>query len=211
MNLDEPKPGTAPASALVPAADEHRLMVLMFTDLVDSSGLKAQLGDVAYAQKIAKPHNKIFRDILARFAGAQTLNYTGDGFLASFRSVGDAVDAALLFHHALRIYPWDSRSVATRVGIHVGEAVMIEGNDPDKMLIASHAADMCARLMNLGAGGQTLLTRHAFDDARQYVRAHPPVSDSTEAPQLEWAAHGRYRFKGHDSSGPRSIEGASKQ
>lgn len=173
-------------------------MVLMFTDLVNSSGLKMQLGDVAYARSVANPHNQIFRSVLSRFPGAEENNYTGDGYLATFKSVGDAVEMALLFHHALREHAWEAVPVKTRIGVHVGEVVMLDAGDAKTNFIASHAADMCARLMSLGLGGQTLLTRHAFDDARQYVRAHPVPSRGGEPPPLAWAAHGRYRFKGRD-------------
>ncbi|MFO0938409.1 MAG: tetratricopeptide repeat protein [Gemmataceae bacterium] len=42
--------------------------------------------------------------------------------------------------------------------------------------------------MGLGTGGQTLLTRHCFDSARQHVRDE----------SLSWPAHGRYRLKGNE-------------
>ena len=48
-----------------------RLMVLLFSDLVDSSKLKRDLGDVEYVRCIAQPHNTIFRELLARFPGAE--------------------------------------------------------------------------------------------------------------------------------------------
>jgi class 3 adenylate cyclase len=151
----------------------------MFTDIVGSSALKVEHGDANYVEYVAKPHNRIFREILGRFPGALENNYTGDGFLATFERVSDAVNAALLFHHALRAYPWSPKlkaPVQTCVGIHLGESVLFEGPEPGKLLLASHAADMCARLMSLAAGGQTLLTRAAFDNARQYVREHPAIS-----------------------------------
>jgi serine/threonine protein kinase/class 3 adenylate cyclase len=181
------------------ALHEHRLMVLMFTDLVNSSGCKIAMGDAAYAAKVARPHNEIFRHILASTPGSREVNYTGDGFFALFERVSDAAEAALRFHAALRGYPWETGPVETRIGIHVGEAILIEGAEHSRELsLVSHAADMCARVMSLGAGGQTLLTRHAFDDARQYVREHPPLADGAPTPALGWAAHGRYRFKGKD-------------
>jgi class 3 adenylate cyclase len=61
-----------------------RLIVLMFTDIVGSSALKVELGDAEYVEHVAKPHNRIFREIRSRFPGAVENNYTGDGFLATF-------------------------------------------------------------------------------------------------------------------------------
>lgn len=178
---------------------QHRLVVLMFTDLVDSSVMKTRMGDLGYADAVARPHNAMFRSILSSIEGAEENNYTGDGFLATFARASDAVEAALRFQDAMRSHSWAAGAPRTRVGIHVGEVALIEGSEAGRMLIASHAADMCARLMGLGGGGQILLTRHAFDDGRQYVRCHPPpVAGSGEAPALEWRAHGRYRFKGKD-------------
>ena len=193
--------------------------VIMFTDLVGSSGLKIKWGDERYAREIALPHNKIFRRLLKVTPGALELNYTGDGFFASFQTVQDAVNVALLFHHAMRRYPWQAETPLTRVGIHTGQMVVIDGGEGQVEQI-SHAADMCARLMSLGCGGQTLLTRHAFDDGRQYVREHPALpaglfagiasdvstqtaeseaaSSRTDVPAIEWLAHGQYIMKGKD-------------
>lgn len=180
------------------SAATHHLSVLLFTDLVGSSALKTRLGDLEYAEKIARPHNAVFRRILASIPVAVENNYTGDGFLATFANVGDAVNAALRFQDALRTHAWEAEAPRTRIGIHVGEIVLLEGRDEGSLLIASHAADMCARLMGLGRPGQILLTRHAFDDGRQLVRAHPPLAEGGEPPPLQWLAHGRYRFKGKD-------------
>lgn len=174
------------------------MAVFLFTDLIDSSGLKLRIGDVEYATNVARPHNQIFRRLLSRFPNAREINSMGDGFFVLFNSVGDAVETALLFHYALSVYPWKGEPARTRIGIHLGEAVIFEGDDAADLATASHAADMCARLMSLGLGGQTLLTQHAFDDARQFVRTHPALPEGGEPPRLEWVAHGPYLFKGRD-------------
>jgi serine/threonine protein kinase/class 3 adenylate cyclase len=193
------KTSAHPEPQLVPKPPpEQRLVVLLFTDLINSSGLKVKWGDVAYATQIARPHNDLFRRLLADYAGAREISYTGDGFLASFLSVGDAVQVALRFHDGLRRMPWECEPVQTRIGIHVGQSVILNDDGAEGLTIASHAADMCARLMSLGDGGQTLLTRHAFDDARQYVREHPEVAPGEAKPALAWAAHGPYLFKGKE-------------
>jgi serine/threonine protein kinase len=176
------------------------LEVLLFTDLVDSTGLKTRLGDDEYARAVAIPHNTIFRQILTRFADAAEENYTGDGFLASFVRVQDAVHAALEFHRELARHPWTATQPFTRIGIHLGQVLRIPGPAGGRPQIASHSADLCARVMSLALPGQTLLTRHAFDNARQYVHRPRETAASTEPETLEWLSHGRYLFKGRDEA-----------
>ncbi len=168
-------------------------MVIIFTDLVDSSALKVRLGDQDYVQHIARPHNQIFRELLRQFPGAAERAYTGDGFMATFASVADAVMCALEFHEALRRHQWERVKPETRVGIHLGDTIEFDGKDSQETALASHAADMTARVMSLAEGGQILMTRAAFDSARQSVRALAP-----ERGELEWLAYGHYRFKGKD-------------
>src|SRR5437867_11055303 len=113
-----PPAGTAPAT---------RLMVILFTDLVDSSALKVRLGDQDYVQHIARPHNGIFRELLRQFPGAMERGYTGDGFMATFASVADAVTCALQFHEAWRRHRWERVTPKTRVGVHIGDTVEYGG------------------------------------------------------------------------------------
>lgn len=175
----------------------QQLRALMLTDLEHSSAWKLKLGDKDYAKKIALPHNAMFRKVLAAIHGAHENNYTGDGFLSTFLHVRDAVNAALCFQQLLRSYAWETdEAVKTRIGIHVGESVFLGRSA--KAIIVSHAADMCARVMSLGQGGQILLTRHAFDDGRQFVREHPSLTDGGDPPPIQWMSHGHYRFQGKD-------------
>lgn len=54
--------------------------------------------------------------------------------------------------------------------------------------------DVCARVMSLAEGGQILLTRSAFDNARQVIsgRELPHIG------ALSWLNHGQYLLKGID-------------
>jgi class 3 adenylate cyclase/tetratricopeptide (TPR) repeat protein len=168
-------------------------MVFLFSDLVDSTGWKQDLGDVAYAEGLLRPHNDLFRELLAAHGGTER-TFTGDGFLATFAAPSDAVRFALRLHVALSDRPWGpavdgaGRRPQTRIGVHLGEALTFPDADPAARQVAGQAVDLTARVMGLAAGGQTLLTRHAFDSARQYVREDG----------LAWLAHGQYRCKGSD-------------
>lgn len=188
MSLAQPEPGTA-ASVL---------KVFLFTDLVDSTAWKKALGDRDYALRVLAPHDHLFRALLAEYPGAALNNDMGDGYLATFPAPGDAVRFALRFHAALAAEPWADavrqagRVPLTRVGIHLGEHVELA--QPGAPKLSGQAVDLAARVMGLARPGQTLLTRHAFDSARQHVRENP--AEPTRP--LAFVAHGLYRFKGND-------------
>lgn len=184
-----------------PTPSPSQLMVFLFTDLVNSTSWKKEIGDPTYTSDVLQPHNRMFRELLVRFGGAVERNFMGDGFLATFRSPSEAVNFALFFQYALREHAWSDAVLATgkrpqtRIGIHVGEA--IEYSDQvDKAQVSGQSADLGARVMGLAVADQILLTRHAFDSARQYVRSHPVASDPPLL--LDWQAHGPYRFKGKE-------------
>ena len=184
-NMNSPNPQTP--------ATNSATKVFLFTDLVDSTAWKKILGDRDYAVELRQPHDRLFRELLASFPGAVERDNAGDGFLATFANPSDAVQFSLKFHHTLKTFNW-GQSVRkapklpfTRIGIHLGEVV--EYSDQAGMKVAGQAVDLAARVMSLGLGGQTLLTRHAFDSARQNVRDE----------SLSWPAHGRYRLKGNEN------------
>ena len=58
---------------------------VMFTDIVDSTGLTAMLGDVR-AVELVRAHDSIVRRHL-RTANGREIKHTGDGIIASFESV----------------------------------------------------------------------------------------------------------------------------
>jgi len=77
-----PMNGTATARD---GSSETRLVVFMFTDLVDSTALARQLGDADYVRYVLEPHNRIFRSLLAEFPGATEIKHTGGRFHGRFR------------------------------------------------------------------------------------------------------------------------------
>ncbi|MDA1049368.1 MAG: adenylate/guanylate cyclase domain-containing protein [Planctomycetota bacterium] len=184
-----------------PAASPQRsqLVVFMFTDLVGSSALARQLGDADYVRCVLEPHNAIFRRLRAEYSGAKEIKHTGDGFMATFASASDAAECSLRFHHALRLAKWVRVEPQSTVGIHLGEAIEFDARSEGDRDLAGDAANMTARVMSLAQPGQTLLTRVAFDSARQSgrVRAHwLEAGADASPPEVQWLNHGRYRFKG---------------
>jgi serine/threonine protein kinase/class 3 adenylate cyclase len=170
-------------------------MVLMFTDIVGSTDLKRKHGDTATAKMIRR-HDELFRYTVGAFPFAEILKDVGDGFLARFNSASDAVHAALHFQRALHDEKWD-HEIRARVGVHLGEVSELDLEPSSgKAKISGLAVDITARVMALALPGQILMTRAAFDNARQYVREHPSADGEAAPIVRKWMAHGRYMFKG---------------
>ena len=179
---------TEPQSPISP--DERtQFAVLLFTDICDSTALKAEHGAMAY-KRAAELHNALFEKLAAE-ESLTLIKNTGDGYFARTTSVAAAVRFALRFQHGMRGMAWPLFPLTTRVCIHAGEVADITTLGQADVL--APAADLVARVMGLAVGGQILLTRSPFDEARHFVRAHP---DAVEGLSLTWLAHGPYLFKG---------------
>src|SRR5262245_3505021 len=188
-------------------AAPSRLIVLLVTDIVGSTDLKGRVGLAAYARMLAA-HDALFKGLIATFPSAEILSDTGDGYFASFATTSEAVRFALRFQHALSRVVWDAESLRVRVGVHVGEVAQMEAEASGKRKLVGLAADVVTRVTHLAEGGQILLTRFAFNEARQFVSALPlppgegrgeGAQDDQEASHvLRWVAHGEYRLRGAD-------------
>ena len=172
-------------------AEATQFAVLLFTDICDSTALKVKHGAPAY-RAAAERHNQLFERLAAE-EKLTVINYTGDGYFARTPSVVAAVRFALRFQHGMRAMAWPDFALTTRVGIHAGEAAEITVRGHTEVL--APAADLAARVMGLAVGGQILLTRGSFDEARHFVRSHP-AEGTGEPLALTWLAHGPYLFKG---------------
>ncbi len=181
-------------------------MALVFTDMVGSVDLKRRLGDAAFAEMLRR-HDELFKATVG--VTADYVKDTGDGFLATCGSASAAVNAALAFQHALAREPFQN-PLRVRVGIHLGEVSELDMEASGIPKLSGLAVDVAGRIMSLASGGQILLTKAAFDGAKQYVRAHPPVGaghgegqgdgqeEGFDLPDIRWQAHGLYMFRGLD-------------
>ena len=177
-------------SSTQPLRDElTQFAVLLFTDICDSTALKSQHGAMAY-KHAAELHNALFEK-LAEEENLTLIKNTGDGYFARTTSVAAAVRFALRFQYGMQTAAWPVFPLTTRVGIHAGEVADITTLGQADVL--APAADLAARVMGLAVGGQVLLTRSPFDEARHFVREHPDVVAGLS---LTWLAHGPYLFKG---------------
>ena len=121
------------------------LATLLFTDIVDSTGLAQRMGDNAWGDLIAA-HEEGVRDALARFGGREVKS-TGDGVLAMFDGTARAIRCAAALH-ALA----GDLGVQIRAAVHVGEVEPVEG---DLRGLAVHEAN---RMMALAQPGEILVS-----------------------------------------------------
>lgn len=173
---------------------QSRLTVLLMTDIVGSTDLKSRIGLASYARLLAM-HDGLFGRLIDEYPTAEILKDTGDGYFASFSNTTDAVRFALRFQDALQRALWDPQPLKVRIGIHLGEVAQLEKETTGKPKIVGLAADLVSRVAGLADGGQILLTRSAFNEARQFVSTAP----NSEQP-LHWVAHGPYRLRGADEA-----------
>ena len=90
------------------------LATVLFTDIVGSTELASELGDLRWKQVIAT-HHGIVRKTLKRYHGTE-VDTAGDGFFATFERPADAIRCASDIVDQLRAI-----GIHIRAGIHMGE------------------------------------------------------------------------------------------
>ncbi len=106
------------------------LLTVLFTDIVGSTRLAAELGDQRWRQLLAG-HHTIVRRELARFRGRE-VKTIGDGFLATFDGPARAIRCARAVADGVR-----DLGIEIRAGLHTGECELM---DDDVGGIAVHIA-----------------------------------------------------------------------
>ena len=134
-----------------PASDVDRVLAtVLFSDIVDSTGLASELGDQRW-RALLDEHDRAVRIELDRYRGRE-VNTTGDGFVATFDGPGRAIRCGRAIIEASR--PLGMR---LRVGVHTGEC---ERRDDDLAGVAVHIG---ARVAALAMPDEVLVTRTVRD------------------------------------------------
>lgn len=155
---------------------------LLLTDVVDSTQLSQQLGDVELARRWAA-HDRVARGLLPGWRGREFDK--SDGMLLLFDAAADAAQYALAYHRALVTLPVPLKA---RAGLHFGPMILRENPPEDVARCAKPlevdglAKPTAARVMSLAMGGQILLTAAACE-ARGMA-------------ELRIQSHGHWHLKG---------------
>jgi class 3 adenylate cyclase len=148
---------------------ERILTTLLFTDIVDSTRLAAEMGDQNW-RRLLDNHDQLARQMVERHRGNMIKN-TGDGILATFDGPGRAVRCALAFSVAAK-----QLGLTLRSGLHTGE-IEVRGRD-----IAGIAVHVAARVMTKSGPEEVLVSR--------------VVADLVAGAGLNFDERGEFEFKG---------------
>ncbi|MGI9524202.1 MAG: adenylate/guanylate cyclase domain-containing protein [Hyphomicrobiaceae bacterium] len=142
---------------------------VLFTDIVDSTRLAAQMGDQRWGDLISEHHTAV-RAALAEHRGRE-IKTTGDGFLAIFDGPARAVRCAAAINSAVA-----PLGLTIRAGLHTGECVV---RDDDVEGIAVHVA---ARVSDIAKPGAVAVSQ--------------TVRDLVVGSELRFEGFGVHTFKG---------------
>jgi len=126
------------------------LATVLFSDIVGSTALAAELGDAGWRNLLAEHHACVRRQ-LSQFRGVE-IDTAGDGFFARFDGPARAIRCAQLIRHAL-----GEIGLQVRLGLHTGECEILD----DK--VAGIAVAIGARVSARAAAGEVLVSQTVKD------------------------------------------------
>ena len=126
------------------------LATVLFTDIVDSTGRAAAVGDRAWRQLVDEHHATARREV-DRWMG-EYIESTGDGMLATFDTPTRALRCAFALHAALA-----GLGLEMRAGVHTGEI------ERQKSGVGGIGVHIAARVMAQAGAGQVVVTRTVRD------------------------------------------------
>ena len=134
-----------------PAITVRDLATILFTDVVDSTGAVAAMGDREWQRTLTFLDDIVATRVANR--GGRVVKQTGDGHLIEFARPSDAVDAALAM---CRDAP--TLGVQLRAGIHTGEVERRDGGD-----LGGLSVHIAARVAAIAGPGELVISRTVAD------------------------------------------------
>ena len=139
----DPETVQVPASVSIPAGTA----IILFADVVDSTGLTERMGDAAFRAKSRDLDTKL-RAVIRDGGGTPIEGKVlGDGVMAVFASARQAVECALRCNEAT-----DGSGLQLHLGVHAGD-VINEGSN-----VFGGAVNVAARIAAESAPGEVLVS-----------------------------------------------------
>ncbi len=131
----------------------RQLAAIMFTDIVGYTALMGN--DEKKAFELLSKNRQIQKPIIEQYNG-RWIKELGDGVMASFNTVSDAVNSAIKIQEACNA----AKDFQLRIGIHLGE-VVFENND-----VFGDGVNIASRIETLGVGGSILMSKSIRDQVK---------------------------------------------
>src|SRR5688572_5742550 len=131
------------------SAQSRQLAAIMFTDIVGYTALMGS--DEKKAFELLKKNREIHKPLIKQYHGTW-IKEIGDGVLASFHTVTDAVFCAAAIHQACNTID----GLQLRIGIHLGE-VIFEDHD-----VFGDGVNIASRLQAMASIGSTWVSEAVY-------------------------------------------------
>jgi class 3 adenylate cyclase len=153
----------------VEAEPDRILATVMFTDIVGSTQMLAEVGDRGWRDLLQR-HHALIRRQLTRYAGRE-VDTAGDGFFASFDGPARAIRCACSIRDSI-----SDLGIKVRAGLHTGECEVIDGK------VAGIAVHIGARVASQAESDEVLVSS--------------TVKDLVAGSGIQFAEKGRAELKG---------------
>jgi TolB-like protein/class 3 adenylate cyclase/Tfp pilus assembly protein PilF len=127
----------------------RQLAAIMFTDIVGYTALMGH--DEGKAFEYLRKNRELQKPVIEEFGG-KWIKELGDGVMASFKTVSDAVCAAIKIQEAVK----QAKEFQLRIGIHQGE-VVFENND-----VFGDAVNIASRIQSVANPGSIYISESVF-------------------------------------------------
>jgi class 3 adenylate cyclase len=132
------------------ASFERVLATVLFTDIVGSTQMAAELGGQRW-QDVLQKHHAIVRALLSRYRGTE-MDTAGDGFLTTFDGPARAIRCAQAIIEGV-----GALGIQVRAGLHTGECETVDGK------VGGIAVHIGARVVSLAASSEVLVSQTVKD------------------------------------------------
>lgn len=158
----------------------------LFTDMENSSGINAAVGNDIYGRELRDPHFDRLRECIAAHNGLEVGTPAGDSLMVVFDKPDDALACAKAMQESLHAKPiqWTQDgvmyTVRVRIGLHTAQHQVFP---PD---YSGSDANFAKRVESLGKGEQIIVHQSVRKDATTWQR-------------YEWQAWAGRRLKSFDT------------
>jgi class 3 adenylate cyclase len=132
------------------ASFERVLATVLFTDIVGSTQMAADLGGQRWSE-VVQQHHAIVRALLSRYRGTE-VDTAGDGFLATFDGPARAIRCAKAIVEGV-----SALGIQVRAGLHTGECETVDGK------VGGIAVHIGARVAALAPASEVLVSQTVKD------------------------------------------------